>query len=235
MLSLIPDKNAGTFNFGQLNGVTTFDLLLIQRHILYSSPFTSPFQCIAADVNSSGSVNVADMLIIKRILLDPNNFFFPAGNWRFIPQYCFENANFNTAFFNDYDLNTPSDQANPFSPLCSWTNPDETNGLPRLYKSNNSTIPNVDSWMDHISINPNGFARTNHIPWSFRAVKSGDVNCNADPEFLVTDGNDDLFISSPHSPILDNSVFILNIRAIGNRPSALGSLGSILQKIHCKY
>lgn len=67
-----------------LNGVTSFDILQINRHILGVAPLTSPLQIIAADVNRSGSVTTADVLELRKVLLGvydslPNN-----TSWRFV-------------------------------------------------------------------------------------------------------------------------------------------------------
>ena len=73
------------------NGVTTFDIALISRHILGISTFTSPYQLIAADVNRSGEVDAADMLLLQRLILRiaptfPNN-----NSWRFVlKNYAFQ-------------------------------------------------------------------------------------------------------------------------------------------------
>lgn len=67
-----------------LEGVTTLDLVHIQRHVLGMSVFDSPFRIITADANRDGKVSVADILEIRKAILRyPTNF----GNnkaWRFI-------------------------------------------------------------------------------------------------------------------------------------------------------
>ena len=66
-------------------GVTTFDLVLITRHILGETPFTEDAQLVAADANFSGGVSTFDIVLIRKVILgiDEN---FEAGNWRFIPE-----------------------------------------------------------------------------------------------------------------------------------------------------
>jgi hypothetical protein len=61
-----------------LSGVSTYDLVLISRHILGVDPLQSPYQIIAADVNRSGSVTTLDMVILQKLILQlivdiPNN------------------------------------------------------------------------------------------------------------------------------------------------------------------
>ncbi len=68
-----------------LNGVSTFDLVLISRHILHIELLDSPFKIIAADANRSGSVTSFDLVEFRRLILTiysklPNN-----TSWRFVP------------------------------------------------------------------------------------------------------------------------------------------------------
>jgi len=67
-----------------LNGVSTYDLVLISQHILGVSPLASPYQLIAADVNNSGSVSTFDIVQLRQLILFvvtdfPNN-----ESWRFV-------------------------------------------------------------------------------------------------------------------------------------------------------
>ncbi len=67
-----------------LDCVSTFDLILIQRHILGIQPLSSPYKIIAADVNRSGSVTILDLILLQMEILAIQN---PAEQlvWRFIP------------------------------------------------------------------------------------------------------------------------------------------------------
>ena len=73
-------------NTGFLNGVTAFDLVKINDHILGVDPFTTPWQIIAADANGNGSVTAADILAIQQLVLQIVTEF-PNGtpSWQFIP------------------------------------------------------------------------------------------------------------------------------------------------------
>jgi Dockerin type I domain len=77
-----------------LNGVTTFDLLLISKHILDILPIASPYKMIAADVNKSGSITTYDIVELRKLILGiynelPNN-----TSWRFVDkEYIFPVAN----------------------------------------------------------------------------------------------------------------------------------------------
>jgi len=73
-------------------GVTVWDLIMIKRHVLNVEMFTSPYQYLAADVNDSGSISMADIVEAKRVILGLQTEFNHVPSWRFIPaDYIFEN------------------------------------------------------------------------------------------------------------------------------------------------
>ncbi|MBK9108190.1 MAG: T9SS type A sorting domain-containing protein [Saprospiraceae bacterium] len=51
------------------NGISTADIVLIQKHILGIQKFTSAYQYIAADVNNSQNVTAADISEIRKLIL----------------------------------------------------------------------------------------------------------------------------------------------------------------------
>ena len=70
-----------------LNGVNTWDLVLISRHILNLQPLNTPYKLIAADANKSGTVTTFDIVELRKLLLGtysalPNN-----SSWRFVDKY----------------------------------------------------------------------------------------------------------------------------------------------------
>lgn len=67
-----------------LNGVSTFDLILISKHILGIQPINNPYKLIAADVNGSGSVTVLDMIKIRQLILNRIIEFPGVPSWRFV-------------------------------------------------------------------------------------------------------------------------------------------------------
>jgi len=84
-----------------LNGVTTYDLVLISKHILGIEPLSTPYKMISADANKSGSITTFDIVELRKLILGiytelPNN-----TSWRFVDKsFSFPNANnpFQTAF-----------------------------------------------------------------------------------------------------------------------------------------
>lgn len=69
-----------------INGVTTFDVAVMSRHILDIQAITSPLKQIAADVNADGSVDALDMVITRRMVLRMIEAFPNNKSWRFIPK-----------------------------------------------------------------------------------------------------------------------------------------------------
>ncbi len=77
-----------------LESVSTFDIVLINRHILGTRSFDSPYKHIAADINKSGTITVFDLVLIQRAILGLNPNFPGNSAWRFIPRnYQFIDAN----------------------------------------------------------------------------------------------------------------------------------------------
>lgn len=78
-LSVIPYLNSNP-----LNGVTTFDLIVISKHILGVSPLDSPYKRIAADVNQSSTITTLDLIQIRKLILNIITEFGNSNSWRFI-------------------------------------------------------------------------------------------------------------------------------------------------------
>ncbi len=78
---------SGRMDDDPLNGVSTLDLVLIQRHILGLSSLNSPYKLIAADADNSGSLSALDLLTIRKLILGITEEF-PNGQqaWRFPDQ-----------------------------------------------------------------------------------------------------------------------------------------------------
>lgn len=67
-----------------LNGVSTLDLIHIQRHILGIEQFDSPYKMIAADVDKSKSISVIDMLHLRKLILGVYDVLPQNNSWRFV-------------------------------------------------------------------------------------------------------------------------------------------------------
>ena len=91
----------GKFSFGELpmyenytiqadklddasNGISTLDLVLIQRHILGVAELDSPYKLIAADVNNSQKISAADLVELRKVILGIQSAFNNNKSWRFV-------------------------------------------------------------------------------------------------------------------------------------------------------
>jgi len=77
--TILPEKNTDP-----LNGVSTYDLVLISKHILGIQPFENGYQYIAADINKSGTVTAFDMVQLRQLILAINTQFQHNQSWRFV-------------------------------------------------------------------------------------------------------------------------------------------------------
>lgn len=78
-------KLTPSYNTKPLNGVTTFDMVLIRRHILGVEHLDSPYKIIAADVNKSNSVTTFDLVELQKLILGITTSFPNNKSWRFVP------------------------------------------------------------------------------------------------------------------------------------------------------
>ena len=77
--TILPEKDTD-----HTNGVSTLDIVLIQRHILGLSDLGSPYKYKAADINNDHKITAADLVELRKLVLGiysklPNN-----TSWRFI-------------------------------------------------------------------------------------------------------------------------------------------------------
>jgi len=78
-----------------LNGVTTLDLVMIQRHILGLQTLDSPYKLLAADINNSRSISASDLIALRKVILGISDKFDNNTSWRFVPgEYVFQDPKF---------------------------------------------------------------------------------------------------------------------------------------------
>ena len=82
--------NGGTYtvspekNDDHLNGVSTLDLVMMQRHILGLEKLKTPYKLIAADVNNDGKISANDLVELRKLILGTSNGFTNNKSWRFV-------------------------------------------------------------------------------------------------------------------------------------------------------
>ncbi len=136
-----------------LNGVTTFDLVLISQHILGVQPLGSPYKIIAADANKSNSVTTLDLVKLQRLILNIDSDLAPNTSWRFVD--------------TDYNFANP---ANPFAAT-----------FPELISLNN--LATNETAADFIGVkigDVNGSAIPNSLLGSVTRSTDGTLTLSAD-------------------------------------------------------
>jgi hypothetical protein len=66
-------------------GLSTLDIILIQKHVLGLETLDSPYRMIAADADRNGSVSVQDIILFRRVILGLASEFPNNTVWRFVP------------------------------------------------------------------------------------------------------------------------------------------------------
>ncbi len=98
-------------NMNPTNGVTTFDLVIISKHILAIESLDSPYKMIAADVNRSASITTFDLVQLRRLILNIDTEFTNNNSWRFVDR--------------NYDFINPANPlAEAFPEVISYDNMD---------------------------------------------------------------------------------------------------------------
>jgi hypothetical protein len=131
------------------NGVTTFDMVLITRHILNVQMLDSPYKIIAADANNSGTVTTLDLVAIRKVILVIEQNFPNNTSWRFV----------------DKDHNF-ADPLNPWAPA----------GFPEVINYNNLAVSDLEADFVAIKVGDvNGTAATNFMGSAEERTMMGDL------------------------------------------------------------
>ncbi len=78
-----------------LNGVTTLDLVMIQRYILGLLELESPYKILASDVNNDLKITTLDLVELRSVILGYKESFSNNESWRFIDEtYVFDDPTF---------------------------------------------------------------------------------------------------------------------------------------------
>ncbi len=140
-----------------LNGVSTYDLVLIQKHILGVENLDSPYKLIAADVNKSDNITTFDLVKLRRLILHIDTEFDNNTSWRFV----------------DKDFVFP----NPTNPF--------TTSFPEVISYNDLTASELNADFVGVKIGDvNGSALVNNFTSSDRRSTSGQLLFNVADQLL---------------------------------------------------
>ncbi len=100
--TITPEKD-----MNPLNGVSTYDLVLLRKHVLGTEVIANPYNLIAADVNKSGSITTFDMVELRKVILQVVPTFENNESWRFVDaNYQFTTENVLAENFSEvYNIN----------------------------------------------------------------------------------------------------------------------------------
>jgi hypothetical protein len=73
-----------TKDINDVNGVSTIDLIILQKHITGMEVLSSPYRMIAADVNRDGFINALDLLEMRQLIIGNIDKFGNNTSWRFV-------------------------------------------------------------------------------------------------------------------------------------------------------
>jgi hypothetical protein len=102
MLTAISD------NDDYLNGVSTLDIVLIQRHILGQSRFEDPMKMISADVNDDRNITAIDLIELRKLILGINDVLPNSDSWRYVSNTTFLSMNNPWQYSTDNAINVMS-------------------------------------------------------------------------------------------------------------------------------
>ena len=95
----------------EINGLSTFDLVLISAHILQTRRITNPYSLIAADVDNSNQISVFDLIGIRQVVLEAVNIYNSGIAWKCVDaNFAFTNSL--NPFLDDYPLELNFNQLN---------------------------------------------------------------------------------------------------------------------------
>jgi hypothetical protein len=177
-----------------LSGLTTFDLVCIQKHILGLATLENGYKQLAADANKSNSITTFDILLFRKLILGIDTELAAYTQpWRFIPEVVtqqavggglqedFDGVGFDTPFTTTAPAMGP--QVIVPTQYCEPT-------WPFLMKS--GTVRN-----------------------GFDAVKLGNICGPVLPDGLVEDCLGDVALLVPNVPAAEGDVIELNVKAYG--------------------
>ncbi len=143
------------------NGVSTLDLVVMQKHLLGITDLSSPYKMIAADVNNSKSITAVDLVELRKLILGlyselPNN-----TSWRFVDKtYSFPDE------YNPWMEEWPENHA--LAPLSQGMNYANFYGV-KIGDVNNTVKANAQSVL------PRGSGKVLDLVINDRKVNAGEI------------------------------------------------------------
>lgn len=177
-----------------LSGLTTFDLVCIQKHILGIEPLANGYKQLAADANKSNSVTTFDIVLFRKLILGIDTALAAyAQPWRFIPEVVTQQA-VGGGLQEDFDgigFDTP------FATTAPAMGPQTI--VPTQYCE--PTWPFL--------------MRSGTVRNGFDAVKLGNICGDVDPGELAEDCPGDVALLVPNISVAQGEIIELNVKGFG--------------------
>ena len=194
--SITPSKN-----LNPLNGVTTYDLVLISKHILGIELLDSPYKIIAADASQNGTISAYDIVLLRSLILHITDELPHGKSWVFDPPVD-DNPTWPQSIFTGIKLGDVNDSAVPDLLPNEQIETRTPNGVLNFFTKNQTlekgktyTIPMLSSNFEHIvggqftlkfdtdalvfkNIQPNNLAALALENFGLKQVENGVVLCS---------------------------------------------------------
>ena len=165
-------------DFDWINGVTTADANLLNKHILATQRINNRWVRIAGDLNNNGTLSVADLILMQQLILGNITNLYPQGlrSWRFTNMFEFFQAG-NVA--QSFCTNNTNFANAPFSQSTTPKYPEYLDM--NLYYGTLVMVSNPFINNNYISFpNANPFFQLD-----FFGIKVGDLNSNANLNYVA--------------------------------------------------
>jgi hypothetical protein len=157
-----------------MNGVSTLDLVMIQRHIINVSRIQSPYRLVAADVNNDSRISAADLLQLRKLILGlyfedklPSN-----DSWRFVDaDYDFMDVANPWPFKEMINVNFPEDDMMTGDFVAIKVG--DVNGSVVLKGENDAQVRSGEALV--LNIDEKSYQAGEKVAVSFRAVDFNDI------------------------------------------------------------
>jgi len=237
-----------TLNNNFSNGVSTLDLIHVQKHLLGLKTIDSPYKMIAADVNNDQKISASDLLDSRELILGVSQSYTNNTSWRFIKaNYEFQNeANPLTESYPESDQinNIQEDINTQFIAIKvgDITNDASLNGLPVVEPRNNNTLQldldavQLNSNQVEIPVYANDFNQINGFQFTlnydrsalvFTGIASGAINLGVNNYNETQDGNVAVSWSKALALDITDDVELFRIRFDVKKVSELQNVLSI--------
>lgn len=201
---IIPFANSSDW----YNGLSTFDIVNLQKHVNRTELIDCPLRRIAGDVDNDGDLDGDDVQTLQDLILNIQTSLADVPNWRFVPKIYLQaetvhpDERFQADFWNPAAENSQG-QDYPFKGKFHY------DGQELAYNTTDNWMNGIFSWPHYPTAEcPDDY-------WDLYIVKSGDINGSASPTGFST--------TPPPQPFVAGNNPTLSTTAISSLPAQEGT------------